>query len=131
MRKLPQALVIVDPRKEENAIKDTCLQICKGGQNEFDLFSKPYIQIDYYGPGSSLMTPSKDWYDEAEDIAPITAGNYTWTGFTAEVLDNTVAFLWTAEGEHQYQASVYLDAADESITIDDEGFLKILGSVNP
>lgn len=117
--------------EEENAMDPDVVQVCKGGETEMDLWSKPYIQINYYGPDTDMMQPSKDFYDNAEDIEPLTAGSYTWTGFTCESLGSAIAILWAEDGEHQYQASVYLEAGGQSISLNDADVQAILASVTP
>lgn len=115
---------------DPNADRVDALQIIKGGKTEFDLLTKPYIQFNYYGENSSLMEPSKDWYDEAQDIEPMTLGGYTWKGFTAKSLDLPIAILWTEEvNDQQFQASIYLEAGTEKITLQDADVQAILTSV--
>ncbi len=116
--------------EEENAVDPDVIQIIKGGKTEFDLFSKPYVQINYYGPETTLMEPDASWYDNAVVIDDIKAGAYTWKGFTAEdFMGGKLAILWTGEAEGvQYQASVYF-GSENTIDLNDAGLLEILGSV--
>lgn len=119
--------------EEENAVNPNQLSICKGGETEFDLFSKPYIQFDYYGPDREMMRPSKDLYQESADLEPITAGDYTWEGFTAVSGGNKLAILFTevGEGEHQYQATLWYEVNGTAFALTDADVLEILASVTP
>lgn len=118
---------------EENAMDPDRCSVCKGGETELDLFSKPYIQFDYYGPDREMMRPTKDLYDKAEDLEPITAGETTWEGFVAESAGTKVAILFyeTDEGTHQYQACFWFGSNGDEISFTDADVLEILSSVRP
>lgn len=106
------------------------VNVVKGGETDFDLLSKPYIQIVHYEPGS-MMTPSKDFYDTAEDVAPITTGDLTWEGFQAEgMLGDTFILLWTTNADgHQFQINVFNETNEGTITLDDADVQAILASI--
>ena len=104
----------------------TALQICKGGDSEWDLFSKPYVQINYY-PDNTMYTDMKDFYDDTADLEPIQAGGYTWNGFTGTSLDTPIAVIWTT-GDVQLQVTMSL-GEDDPITPTDADVLAILGSI--
>ena len=104
----------------------TALQICKGGDSEWDLFSKPYVQINYY-PDNTMYTDMKDFYDDTADLEPIQAGGYTWNGFTGTSLDTPIAVIWTT-GDVQLQVTMSL-GEDDPITATDADVLAILGSI--
>lgn len=106
------------------------INICKGGQSEDDLLSKPFVRIDYYGPGEEMSGGLKDWYSQTEDLAPLQCGPYTWEGFTTTDYD-LMAVLCAEDGEHQYQASIYLEVDGQSISLEDEDVQAILASVAP
>lgn len=108
------------------------LQICKGGETEWDLFTKPYVDIDYYGPETSMSKPSSEWYDNATDLEPITAGSLTWTGFTATSLEMPLAILWAEDGDHQYQVTLWLELTEgNAIAPTDADVVAILASLKP
>ncbi|MBQ3552592.1 MAG: hypothetical protein IJA35_05530 [Clostridia bacterium] len=115
---------------EEGATDPDALQICKGAETEWDILIKPYVQINHYGPDTTNITPSKDWYDDAEDIDPITTGSYTWNGFTGTSLDAPLAILWTEDGDHKYQITILLGTGDDAITLSDADVLAILASID-
>ncbi len=126
-----KAFVVTDMFAEDpSAANPDAIQICKGGKTEFDLFTKPYVQINFYGPETTLMEPDAEWYDGAVMLDDITTGAYTWKGFTAEgLLGDKMAILWTGEADGvQYQATVYF-GTDGTISLDDAGLLAILGSL--
>ncbi len=105
----------------------TAMQICKGGKTELDLFSKPYIQINYYP--NNTMSIYKDWYDEAVDIEPMQLGNYTWNGFTATSLGDPIAILWPESDDVQIQVTFSLGTDDGTITLNDADVQAILMSI--
>ncbi len=115
--------------EEENATDPEKLQIVKGGETEWDLFSKPYVGIYLY-PDSSLMTPSKDWYDKPADLEPMTIGGYTWNGFTGESAGYPQATLWTSDANgNDIQVTIILKSSDGEITLEDADVLAILESI--
>ena len=121
-------IIAEDPNTED----PDSINICKDAKSEFDLLTKPSIQISYYGPGFDMMKPDKSWYENAEDVADMTIGKYTWTGFTADDFGgDKMAILWTEDGDHQYQAVVYLELSEGSVTLEDADVQAALGSVAP
>lgn len=127
-----KAFPVSDIWSDDADAKDPdALQIVKGGETDWDLFTKPYIKFDYYGPSESLMTPSSEWYDNATDLEPITAGKYTWNGFSATSMDVPMIILWAEDGDYQYQATIWTDQGDGTISVTDADVLAILASVAP
>jgi predicted small lipoprotein YifL len=116
--------------EEENATDPTAMQICKDAKEEWDLFSKPYLQINYYGADTS-MEIYKDWYDDTEDLEPIKLDNYTWNGFTGKSMDYPVAVLWAEDGDDQFQVTIMLEMDDGKISVDDADVKAILASIKP
>lgn len=120
--------------EEEDTMDPTRIQICKDADSEFDLFSKPYVDIIYYDENSIMMEPSSEWYEDVEDLEPMTLGGKTWNGFTSTGLigDYKMAVLWAGEADgDQYQVNVFLEASDGSINIDDVDVQAILDSIQP
>ncbi|MBQ4347077.1 MAG: hypothetical protein IJC39_01350, partial [Firmicutes bacterium] len=115
---------------EEGVMDPDVITICKGGETDLDVLTKPGVRIDYYGPDTQMGGGLKDWYDNTEDLAPIKSGPYTWEGFTTTDYD-LMAILVTEDGAHQYQATVYLETDDGTISLEDEDVLAILASVAP
>ena len=106
------------------------INVVKGGKTDADLFTCPYIQISHTDPSTTMVPPTKDFYDNAEDLEPITAGGMTWTGFKAESLGTKIAILWATDADgHQFQLSCFVEATKGSIKVTDADFLEILGSV--
>lgn len=106
------------------------INVVKGGKSETDLFTCPYIQISHNDPSVTMVPPTKDFYDNAEDLDPITAGGMTWTGFQAESLGSKIAILWATDANgHQFQFSCFIEATSGSFKVTDGDFLEILGSV--
>ena len=115
--------------EEPNTINPSALRICKGGETELDIFSKPYVQINYYGEDTTLVTPSKGFYNNAVDITPITYGELIWNGFTADSMGYPVAILWAENGDIQYQLSFCLGSSGATISLDDADVQAIIESV--
>lgn len=115
--------------EEENATDPEKLQIIKGGETEWDLFSKPYVAINIF-PNNSLLTPSKDWYDNAADLEPLAIGGYTWNGFTAESAGVPMAMLWTEDAKgNDIQVTVMLKTTDGEVTLEDADVRAIIESI--
>jgi len=125
------AFPITDVFTDDNAIDPTCFNIIKGGTSDFDLFSKPYVRLDYYGPDTEMMKPGTEWYKNVEEIEAIQLGSHIWTGFTGEDDYGKVAILWAEEGKIQYQASLWLEVEGKTISLDDDDVRAILASVGP
>lgn len=117
--------------EEEGAMDPDVVNVSKGGQTEVDLFSKPYVRINYYGPSIEMMKVEASWYENVKDLEPFTAGDHRWFGFTCESLGTPLAILWCEEGSIQYQASIFLGDGEEAISPEDEDVRAILASVQP
>lgn len=120
--------------EEADTMDPTRIQICKDAESEMDMFTKPYVDITYYDEDSIMMEPSSDWYEDVEDLEPMTLGGKTWNGFKATGLvgDYKFALLWTGEADgDQYQVTVWLDASEGSVNIDDADVQAILDSIQP
>ena len=118
---------------DADAIDPSVLQILKGGKSEWDLFTKPYIQINHYGPDTEMMEPWKDLYDGAEDLADFTTGSLTWKGFSAkDLLGNDMIVLWTAgdAAGNQYTLNIVPKTDDGEISLQDADVLALLGSLS-
>ena len=112
----------------------TKLNIYRGAKDEWDQLRKPGLQIVYYGPNNMFYKPTKDFYDDAEDVAPIEIGGRKWEGFTATSLGTKICVLYTGDDPagDQFCANVWLDMSGEGkdvLATDDPALLAILGSV--
>ena len=116
---------------EDDVMDPDALRIIKGGESDMDVFSRPYIQLNFYGPDTTLWNPDMSFYDDGEELEPITVGGLTWVGFKAKSLGSTIVMLWTEDEEIQYQASIFYEATNGSISLEDVDVLAILGSVQP
>ena len=116
--------------EDPDATDPDVLCICKDGQTDLDLLTKPFVRIDYYGPDTQMMGGLKDFYSNVEDLEPMQLGPYTWTGFTTTDY-GLMAVLTAEDGDHQYQASVYLDVSGIKISLEDGDVQAILANVKP
>ena len=116
--------------EEAGAVDPYQMNIIKDGQSEFDMMSKPYIQIVAYEP-DSMVAPSKDFYDEAEDVDPVTTGALTWEGFRATgMLESSFIILWTTNADgYQFQVTVFDKTDNGNISLTDADVQAILGSI--
>ena len=113
---------------EPNTTDPDAITICKGGQTDLDLFSKPYIRVDFYGPDLEMMGGLKDFYDQTEDLEPIQLGSHNWQGFTTTDY-GLMAVLVSEEGDLQFQVSIYLEASDGKISLEDADVRYILETI--
>lgn len=105
------------------------MQICKDADSEWDLFSKPYIQINYYGPETSFYS-SKDLYDDVEDIESFTLGNYTWNGYNCTSLDYPYTILETTDGDISIQVNILKKSSGNlEIALEDAEVQAIISSI--
>ncbi|MBR2041438.1 MAG: hypothetical protein IJ945_03605 [Oscillospiraceae bacterium] len=126
------AFTIADVFAETAGEKDPdVIQICKDAESDWDIFTNPYVQINYYGPDVEFFAPGKDWYTDTEDIKPFKAGSHEWEGFTGYSDEYLFAMLWCIEGDIEYQATMWLNGEDISINYNDDDVLAILASVAP
>jgi predicted small lipoprotein YifL len=119
--------------EEENATDPDGIQVAKGAESEWDLLSKPYLDIDFYDADTSgLLTPDKEWYDNAADISPLTTGDLTWEGFSAVSFEMPMTIIWTTDSEgNQYQVTIWTEMTDGNISLDDADVQAILASLSP
>lgn len=126
------AFPIKDAFSDQNEMEKDAFNICKGGVTELDLYSKPYVRLDYFGPDTEMMKPSKEWYSDVENVEEFQAGSHRWSGFTAVEYGGKLAVLWAEEeGGHEYQANIWLEVEGNKISLEDEELLAILASVQP
>lgn len=116
--------------EDPNAVNPDQVQIGKGVESEYELLSKPYVQVVHTGPETTMMVPDKEFYDEAADIEPITAGGLTWNGFTATSLGYPIAVLWTTTADgHFLQINCFIGDTDAAFKVTDADFQQILGGI--
>lgn len=117
--------------EDSNANDPDTFQIGKDAENDFDLFSKPYIKITYFDKETTVMKVTKDFYENGADLKAIKAGALTWEGFTADSAGNKLAVLFAVDEATgaQFQADVWLKTTAGEISLEDADVLAILGSV--
>lgn len=111
-------------------VNDRILQICKGGEKDSDILSKPYMQLNFSGD-AYMLPPSKDGYYDIIDVQPMKLGRYTWQGFISDSMGFRVAMLWTGEGKNQFQVSANLETPLGKIEMTDSDVQGILSSIEP
>ena len=104
--------------------------ICKGGETDLDIFTKPYLRIDFYGEGTQMMGGLEEFYDETQPMEPLTLGAHLWQGFTTTDYGGVMAILWSDEDPLQFQVSIQLELEDgQKISLQDKDVQKILESI--
>ena len=108
------------------------INVCKGAETETDMLTKPYIRINYYGPSTIMMEPSKDYYDNAADLDDMTIGDYTWHAFSCDSMGYKYYMLWTgADDGDQFSVSVLYESTGGSIKLEDADVQAIIASIKP
>lgn len=125
-KEFPQHDVFSD---DPNEMNPDVLSICKGGSDDWDLFSKPNIRINYAGKSTKLFAPDESWYEDVEQIAEFKTGDHVWTGFKGTSYGTKYIILFEDKGEIQYQASLMYETDAGKISLDDADVLKILSSI--
>ncbi len=110
-------------------VNERIVQVCKGGNRDGDILSKPYIQLNYSGD-AYMLPPSKTGYYDVTDIPPQVLGGHTWQGFACESMGFRVAMLWTGEGRRQFQVSANLETPQGCFEMTDADVLEMLASVS-
>ena len=117
--------------EEEDDFDDTQLYIYKGAESEIDMFSKCGGTISYYDKDTTYWS-AKDWYDNVQDLEPLTVDSGTWTAYTGDSFEiPCVVFSTGEDGGDQFAATFTLSANDgkETLELNDEEILAILGSI--
>ena len=104
--------------------------IYKGAKSEWDMFSCPGLTISFY-PADEEFYSAKDWYDEVQDLDPITMDNYTWTGYTGKSLDTPITVLEAKDGDNDFQVSLTTEMDNKTISLEDADVQAIIASIQP
>ena len=126
------AIPVMEPFGDNpNTPKGDCVKLCKGAESQLDMFTKPLIEITFYGKKQGVMPP-KFVYGNVVDLVPLATGDHTWTGFTARALMNKeLILLWEDTGEYQYQVVLWPKGEEEAIGLQDNDVVMILESISP
>ena len=127
-KEFPQHDVFSD---DPNEMDPDALTICKGGADDWDLFTKPNIRITYGGAHTSLYMADESWYEDTETIEKFVTGDHVWTGFKGTSYGVKYIILFEDKGEIQYQASLMYETDNGKISLDDADVQKILASIEP
>ena len=105
------------------------IYLCKGAKSEFDIFTNPLVTITYYGPDTTYFS-AKSLFDDAEDIAGFTLGDYDWTGYTYTALgDAKTVMLETTKGDISITAYFLTETDGEKLSVEDADIQAILASI--
>ena len=115
---------------EEGKTDPDVINICKGGETDLDMLTKPYIRITYYAPETTMFEPDKDFYDDVADMDDVTIGDKTWHAFSCTSIGYKYIMMWTGEdGEDQYQAALLYESTDGSFKLEDADVQTIMASI--
>lgn len=104
------------------------IQIYKGAESDWDIFTCPGMYVSYYDADTAMLAPDKSWYEGAVDIESFTTGDYTWQGFTYDYDSYKMGVLWT-DSPIQLTVNLTMGSTDGSISLDDADVQAILGSI--
>ncbi|MBQ7047712.1 MAG: hypothetical protein IJN86_02075, partial [Clostridia bacterium] len=97
----------IDVHAEENgALSTRSVTVCKGATSELDMFSKPYVKLDYQGENIYLSRPMRDFYDNVVDLDPVDLGGHTWEAFSCDSMGTPLVILYVDEGDDQFMVTV-------------------------
>ncbi|MDO4563442.1 MAG: membrane lipoprotein lipid attachment site-containing protein [Clostridia bacterium] len=114
----------------EEGYDPSVINIVKDAKSELDMFTNPYVMINYYGPDSYFMS-SRDLYDDAKDIEPMEIGSYSWSGYAHEGYGYPTAVLEATDGTISIQVTVILENGNKKISLDDAEVQAIIASITP
>lgn len=107
------------------------LQLFKGAESQFDILTKPGLEIVFYGKTQGVMPP-KTFYKDVEELKPTVIGDHVWGGFKATAfMGKKLVLLWEDTGVFQYQVNLWPEGEGSSVDLNDPELLKILGSISP
>ena len=116
--------------EKEGTMKPDYIQIGKGAKEDFDLFSKPSVNIQYYDESTDMIVPDKSFYEETKDVADIELGGRIWSGYTGKSMGAPLMLLWTGEaGGDQFQVVIWMDMGDGTISVEDADVQAIIASI--
>lgn len=126
-----KAFGIADATAEEaGALVANAVKIAKGAKDEFDLLTKPSVEIRYYGAEYSMMPPEKSFYDDVKDITGLKIGEKIWNGFSAKSFDAPLIVLWSEkEGSVELQITIWTEVGNASIQFEDADVQAIIANI--
>lgn len=117
--------------EEEGDMDPTQVQVYKGADDYWDMFSTPGVTIAYYDADNTLTADLlPEMYDDVTDLEPLELGGRTWQGFSAKSFDSPITILWTGEADSdQFQVSIWTEMSEGSISLDDADVQAIIASI--
>ncbi len=120
----------IDVHAEENgAVSKSSVIVCKGGTYDTDIFTKPYVKLDYRGKDIYLAPPLKVFYDNIVDLAPLELGGHTWECFSFDSLGYPMVMLYVDEGDDQYLVTISCGLGEDAISLNDAEVKRIIASL--
>ena len=105
------------------------LLVYKNVLSPVDIFAKCGITL-IFTPADRFYLSPKFFYDNVEDIEPLTIGRYQWTGYTCTSLGYPYIMLESKTEKGVLQGMILLKNGDNEISFDDVDVRAILESVN-
>ncbi len=108
------------------------VSIYKGADSEWDAFTCPGVNIVSYKPTTTVgFESTKAFYDDVQDLEPMTFGNYTYEGFSAVSMDVPITTLLTTGNDDgaQVQVTLWTEMDEGTISLDDPDVQAILESI--
>lgn len=108
----------------DNQEKADSAYIYKG---EKEAMESPAVVITYCDPDTQMLSP-RAAYQNTKDIDPVTIGDYTWEGFTAESFDYPITVLLLKK-PHQLQVVLFKEVEGQKINLEDDDVQTIIRSI--
>lgn len=110
--------------------KETCekVHIYKNIELETDVLRKVGITIWYYGE-DKIYLPTRDFYDNVNDIEPFEMGRYVWYGYTCTSMGYPYIMLEAYEDKAVFQVMLLLENNGEKISLNDPDVCMIIESI--
>lgn len=99
--------------------------IYKGDKDAYD---SPAVVIYYCDQDTEMLSP-RGLYPDAEDLAPVKIGDYTWEGFTAISAGYPITVLSVKE-PHQLQVQLFNEVDGQKISLEDDDVQAIIRSIS-
>ena len=119
---VPDSLKKFDGKTNPNSV-----YAIKGGKEDSDVISCPYLWITWYPKGNYVS--SKGFYDNVKDLDPVTIGGRDWTGFSFSSMDTPGISIEAREGDGQWVVMLSTERTNSKISLEDADVKAIIESI--
>ena len=127
----------ISPFYSSGKVDPNVLGVHKGAATDYSGGLIPGMQISYR-KGTGERLPIKSFYNEVEDMEPITIGSHTWEGFTSyqkytDTVFMPLTIIWTTIGNDAVQVGLFAPRGERDIvsqvSLDDADVIDIIASI--